>query len=127
MIKRFLIIVSFIVVGCFALNAQSLDSLFVASVDKEQLTDTTKQQLFDYYFFQGVNLTYKNQLDSAYASFQRCREIDSKNAAVYFELSKILQFKKESERAFVYLQTAIDLAPDNTQYREVQLAFLVAQ
>ena len=38
-----------------------------------------------------------------------------------------MQFKKESERAFVYLQSAIDLAPDNTQYREVQLAFFVGQ
>ena len=127
MIKRFFIIISFIFVGCFALHAQSLDSVFVASVDEEQLTDTTKQQLFDYYFFQGVNLTSQNKLDSAFAAFQRCREIDSKNAAVYFELSKILQFKKESERAFVYLQAAIDLAPDNMQYREVQLAFFVGQ
>lgn len=127
MFKRFFIIISFIFVGCFALSAQSLDSLFVDSVDKEQLADTTKQQLFNYYFFQGVNLTYRNQLDSAFGAFQRCKDIDNKNAAVYFELSKILQFKKESERAFVYLQAAIDLAPENTQYREVQLAFLVAQ
>ncbi|HPW90548.1 MAG TPA: hypothetical protein PLJ40_03965 [Paludibacteraceae bacterium] len=125
--KRFFTILSLIVVGCFALQAQSLDSLFVDKLAKEQLSDTTQQQLFDYYFFQGVKYTHQNQLDSAFDAFQRCRKIDSKNAAVYFEISKILQFKKESAHAFIYLQTAIDLAPNNTQYREVYLAFLVSQ
>jgi len=113
--------------GCGALSAQSLDSLFVDAIDKEQLADTTNQQLFNYYFFEGVKFTQHGQLDSAFNSFLQCRSIDDKNAAVYFELSKILQFQKESERAMVYLQSAIDLAPEMVQYREVQLAFFVAQ
>lgn len=113
--------------SCGVLSAQPLDSLFADAIDKEQLVDTTKQQLFDYYFFEGVKYTHQNELDSAFTCFQKCRSIDDKNAAVYFELSKILQFKKESERAVVYLQAAIDLAPENVQYREVQLAFFINQ
>lgn len=125
--KQSFIIVLLMLTACGSLPAQSLDSLFVDAVDKTQLTDTTKQQLFNYYFFEGIKYTQHNQLDSAFTAFQQCLSIDDKNAAVYFELSKILQFQKESERAFVYLQSAIDLAPDIVQYREVQLAFFVAQ
>ena len=125
--KKSVIIALFFVVACGALSAQSLDSLFLAAIDKEQLVDTTKQQAFDYYFFEGVKFTQHNQLDSAFICFQMCRSIDDKNAAVYFELSKILQFKKEPDRAVVYLQAAIDLAPENVHYREVQLAYFVTQ
>ncbi len=125
--KKSVIIAFFFVIACGALSAQSLDSLFLAAIDKEQLVDTTKQQAFDYYFFEGVKFTQHNQLDSAFICFQMCRSIDDKNAAVYFELSKILQFKKEPDRAVVYLQAAIDLAPENVHYREVQLAYFVTQ
>ena len=125
--KQLFIIVLLVFMSCGALSAQSLDSLFVDAIDKEQLTDTTNQQFFNYYFFEGVKFTQHGQLDSAFNAFQQCHSIDDKNAAVYFELSKILQFQKESERAMVYLQSAIDLAPEMVQYREVQLAFFVAQ
>lgn len=107
--------------------AQHIDSLFTHVINTEQLVDSTNEQRFNYSFFQGVNYTQKNQLDSALFCFNRCLSLDDHNPVVYFEISKLYHYQMQSDKGFEYLQKAIDLAPNDVYYREVQIAYYVEQ
>lgn len=108
-------------------KADPIDSLFAANVAKEQLTDSTDQQRFDYHFYRGIRFVESGKLDSAYAHFVACCQLNPKVAEPYFQISKICQFSHLRDSALVYLNHAIARDPKNAYYREISAAYCISQ
>lgn len=130
--KKTLTLKKFYCIGvCFLLicqaQANQIDSLFTANIAKEQLTDSTVQQKFDYLFFAGLNFVNHNSLDSAYLCFNTCCQLNPKASEAYFQISKIYQFRNLPDSAITYLNHAIELDKKNTYYQEISAAYCIAK
>ncbi|MDR1543559.1 MAG: tetratricopeptide repeat protein [Prevotellaceae bacterium] len=108
----------------FALNAQ-VDSIFDAKIEAEQVRDSTAQQRFDFHFYEGEKLKQTADYRSAAQQYIECLQIDSLNAAAWFELSKMYQFTSQQKNAQDALLRAVKIAPENSFYREIQAAYCI--
>ena len=106
---------------------QNVDSIFACRVAAEQLVDSTADQRFAYWFFEGTRHLQRLEPDSALQCFHQCLTIVPDNAAVYYNISTAYQMKKDYPKAFDCVRTMAALQPDNTEYQEMLISWLVAQ
>ena len=87
---------------CFLCHARSTNVLYNA--------------VFDSLYIEGLCYKSSDSSDLALERFLQCENIDSKNAALSFELSKIYTAKKDSAKALSYLKKAYSLDKENYFY-----------
>lgn len=87
---------------CFLCHARSTNVLYNA--------------VFDSLYIEGLCYKSSDSADLALERFLQCENIDSKNAALSFELSKIYTAKKDSAKALSYLKKAYSLDKENYFY-----------
>ena len=87
---------------CFLCHARSTNVLYNA--------------VFDSLYIEGLCYKSSDSADLALERFLQCENIDSKNAALSFELSKIYTAKKDSAKALSYLKKAYQLDKENYFY-----------
>ena len=105
-------------------NAQT-DSIFAIKFAEQQLTDSTAQQRFDFHYYEGERLKHHSEYKKAMREFQKCLEIDSTNAAAWFELSKMQQFSTQYTNSYESLRKAVKFDPKNAYYQEVLAAYYI--
>ncbi len=87
---------------CFLCHARSTNVLYNA--------------VFDSLYIEGLCYKSADSTDLALERFLQCENIDAKNAALSFELSKIYTAKKDSAKALSYLKKAYQLDKENYFY-----------
>lgn len=87
---------------CFLCNARSTNVLYNA--------------VFDSLYIEGLCYKTADSSDLALERFLECEKIDSKNAALSFELSKVYLAKADSVNALSYLKKAYSLDKENYFY-----------
>ena len=87
---------------CFLCNARSTNVLYNA--------------VFDSLYIEGLCYKTADSTDLALERFLECEKIDSKNAALSFELSKVYLAKADSVNALSYLKKAYSLDKENYFY-----------
>ena len=87
---------------CFLCHARSTNVLYNA--------------VFDSLYIEGLCYKSADSTDLALERFLQCENIDAKNAALSFELSKIYTAKKDSAKALLYLKKAYQLDKENYFY-----------
>ena len=108
----------------FVISAQT-DSIFAKKIAEQQLTDSTAQQRFDFHYYEGERLKNHSNFLEAVREFQKCLEIDSTNAAAWFELSKMQQKSNQFTNSYESLHKAVKFDPKNAYYQEVLAAYYV--
>ncbi len=104
---------------------QNVDSIFACRVAAEQLVDSTADQRFAYWFFEGTRHLQRLEPDSALQCFHQCLTIAPDNAAVYYNISTAYQMKKDYPKAFACAQKMAELQPDNADYQELLISWLI--
>ena len=79
-------------------------------------TNVLYNAVFDSLYIEGLCYKSSDSTDLALERFLQCETIDSKNAALSFELSKIYKAKKDSVKALSYLKKAYSLDKENYFY-----------
>lgn len=79
-------------------------------------TNVLYNAVFDSLYIEGLCYKSADSTDLALERFLQCENIDSKNAALSFELSKIYTAKKDSAKALSYLKKAYQLDKENYFY-----------
>ncbi|MBO5086408.1 MAG: hypothetical protein J6B65_04135, partial [Paludibacteraceae bacterium] len=98
------------------------DSMFRAQIAKEQLTDSTLQDLLNYNLFKAKGYQLKGQLNEAAMLFVDNMELDSNiaypelYATSAFQLYKILYDAKQYSDAFHFIKIAHHNNPNNNIY-----------
>ena len=87
---------------CFLCNARNTNVLYNA--------------VFDSLYIEGLCYKSSDSTDLALERFLQCENLDSKNAALSFELSKIYTARKDSAKALSYLKKAYSLDKENYFY-----------
>ena len=87
---------------CFLCNARSTNVLYNA--------------VFDSLYIEGLCYKTADSTDLALERFLECEKIDSKNAALSFELSKVYLAKADSVNALSYLKKAYSIDKENYFY-----------
>lgn len=109
---------------CIGLSAHEeyADSMFRAQIAKEQLTDSTLQDLLNYNLFKAKEYQLKGQLNEAAMLFVDNMELDSTisypelYATSAFQLYKILYDAKQYSDAFHFIKIAHHNNPNNNIY-----------
>ncbi|MBQ8721884.1 MAG: hypothetical protein IJY67_07050 [Paludibacteraceae bacterium] len=109
---------------CIGLSAHEeyADSMFRAQIAKEQLTDSTLQDLLNYNLFKAKEYQLKGQLNEAAMLFVDNMELDSNiahpelYATSAFQLYKILYDAKQYSDAFHFIKIAHHNNPNNNIY-----------
>lgn len=109
---------------CIGLSAHEeyADSMFRAQIAKEQLTDSTLQDLLNYNLFKAKEYQLKGQLNEAAMLFVDNMELDSNiahpelYATSAFQLYKILYEAKQYSDAFHFIKIAHHNNPNNNIY-----------
>ena len=122
---RTIIVFSLLLFSTFQMKAQMSDSLFMAYYGEEQLKDTTTEQRFDYFFYEGLrNFQNRNYLQ-AIVDFDKCVKIRP-TAEVYYELSRVYLRMNDSKRSFEFLKEASTMQPNNNTYQELLANYYIA-
>lgn len=79
--------------------------------------DPLSRDKSDRLFFDGIAATLKNNLDGAITAFKACLEINPKNDAAMYELSRIYLEKEDREQALSYIRQATQADPSNKWYQ----------
>lgn len=87
---------------CFLCHARSTNVLYNA--------------VFDSLYIEGLCYKTADSVDLALDRFLECEKIDTKNAALCFELSKVYLAKSDSANALLYLKKAYSLDKENYFY-----------
>ena len=87
---------------CFLCHARSTNVLYNA--------------VFDSLYIEGLCYKTADSVDLALGRFLECEKIDTKNAALCFELSKVYLAKSDSANALLYLKKAYSLDKENYFY-----------
>lgn len=121
----------YIIMLLYAINTalraqQPKESLFLQKIAEDQLIDSTNTQKIDYAFYNAQKYKNRGNFDATIKEYLRCLEIDSTNAAAWFELSKMYQFTNNND-AYKTLLKAIKYAPDNDYYREIEAAYCISK
>jgi tetratricopeptide (TPR) repeat protein len=97
-------------------NAEKVKKQTKTTTQKEgELTEQQKIE-FEYYFIEGLKQKMMGNPDIAIQQFNRCYSIDSKSAAVLYELAKIHVIKGDFMSAQPLLNNAIVINPENKWY-----------
>lgn len=75
-----------------------------------------KRREFDEYFFEALKQKSLENFDRAIEKFEKCLEISSEVAAVYYELGKLYKEKEDNEKALRNAEKAVELNPDKFWY-----------
>ena len=119
------LIVSVILMAAFgtAVKAEIPDSVFVALYGDEQIKDSTGQEMFLARFYDGLKALHDMDMARAEQKFNECQAIRP-TAAVHYELCRICMTSPvRREEAFSHIKKAVEIAPDNTEYRELLANF----
>ena len=79
-------------------------------------TNVLYNAVFDSLYIEGLCYKSADSTDLALERFLECEKLDTKNAALSFELSKIYTAKKDSAQALSYLKKAYALDKENYFY-----------
>ena len=79
-------------------------------------TNVLYNAVFDSLYIEGLCYKSSDSTDLALERFLECEKLDTKNAALSFELSKIYTAKKDSAKALSYLKKAYSLDKENYFY-----------
>ena len=101
------------------------DSIFARKFAEQQLTDSTAQQRFDFHYYEAQRHKYNSEYREAMRELQKCLEIDSTNAAAWFELSKMEQYTTHFTNSYESLLKAVKYDAKNAYYQEVLAAYYV--
>ncbi|KXK39838.1 MAG: tetratricopeptide repeat protein [Saprospiraceae bacterium] len=77
-------------------------------------------------FVRALLLSETDKIDEAIKVLDSVRRDNPESGAVYFEIAKLYFDKKEYNLTESNIKKAINLAPENTWYREFQVKFLMA-
>ena len=86
-----------------------------------------KKKLFDDYFFSAIKAKSLENFEEAVNSFQRCVEIDDRQAVVFYELAKIYQHQKQIFMSINSIEKAISIEPRNYWFRMLYAELLYMQ
>lgn len=95
--------------------AKTLPPKRMVAVEKPS-KDTTQLPIFENYFLEGQRLKFSNQPDSAFKMFNRCLQMDSTSAVVYYELSDLFLKKNNPVSAIDCARKATQLDSGNYWY-----------
>ncbi len=115
--KKYITIIALML--CSIAFSQHNDSIFISAIHQQQLKDSSSTQKFDYHFYMAERAKNHFELDSAIIELQKCVELDSTNADVWFEISQIHSIRSEYDIAFRALKKAVSYNSNNRYYKEV--------
>lgn len=118
-----IILIIFVSISC-GLSAQT-DSIFEQKFAEQQLTDSTAKQRFDFHYYEAERHKNHSEYKKAMSEYQKCLEIDSTNAAAWFELSKMQQYSTKYADSYESLRKAVKFDAKNSYYQEVLAAYYV--
>ena len=100
------------------LNAQNNPFNTKASKNKFPKEETHEKQDYQYknYFYSAIKQKSLENYSQAIQLFQRCIKLDKKQAAPYYEVSKIYFNQEKFTESLKYAKTAYDLNPKNKWY-----------
>ena len=119
------IIKTIILLFVFANISAQNDSVFARKFAEQQLTDSTVQQRFDFHYYAAERHKMHSEYRDALREYKKCLEIDSTNAAAWFELSKMEQFTNHFTDSYESLLKAVKYDAKNTYYQEVLATYYV--
>ncbi|MDR1592154.1 MAG: hypothetical protein LBS16_04630 [Prevotellaceae bacterium] len=119
------VVIGLLIFCSWKVAAQTPDSLWIRSLEEQQLKDSSDIQRFDYHFYQGQMYAQRLHYQEAINEYGVCIAIDSKNAQAHFEISKMYQFLGDTQTARQQLLEAIRLAPDNSYFKEIEAAYCI--
>src|SRR5574344_406366 len=79
--------------------------------------DVIQKNLISALISQGYDLLSKNESSLAVLSFEEAVSYDEKEASAYFGLAQANQNLKNNQKANYYFEKAIELSPDNIEYK----------
>ena len=106
--------------------SQKTDSVFQQKIWEGQLVDSTDCQKFDYHFYQAESYKAKEQYAEALEEYSKCMEIDSTNAALWYEMSFLCQRLERQPEAYYAILQAVRYAPQNDRYKEIEAVYCVS-
>ena len=81
-----------------------------------QETTLTSERQFKSLFIKATNESMIENYDKAIELYEECKRLDPKNAATYYELSRLYAKKRRAQLAFDNANKANELAPKNKWY-----------
>lgn len=81
-----------------------------------QETSLTAERKFKSLYIKATNEAMVENYDKAIELYEECKQINPKNAAVYYELSRLYAKKRKAQLAFDNANKANELAPKNKWY-----------
>lgn len=92
-------------------------------VEREDPLSFEQRRKFDFYFLEAIRLKEKGELDAAFDMYSHCLEIDSKSAAVQYEMAQFYMFLGQYQKGEDLLRKAVSLEPDNYWYKQTLASY----
>lgn len=123
--KKILSTISFFVVLTitFSSCATKKKVTAVTNVPTQQTLDVVDQNIFSYYFYEGIRLKENGQYDEAIDALLLCLDIDSLDAGVHSELSVLYAIASMGGETLYHIKKATELQPDNWWYNLRLISF----
>ncbi len=88
----------------------------IAKNPAEQEVIVTNEDKFKALFIKATNMVMVEDYDKAIELYEKCKEMDARNGAVYYELSRLYAKKRNAQLAFNNAEKALELSPKNKWY-----------
>lgn len=95
--------------------------LFSCKTNKEASSKTltaseVEKNRFTALYIKATNMAMLENTDKAILFYEQCKELRPKNAATYYELSRLYALKRNGQNAFINAEKAYELNPSNKWY-----------
>jgi len=83
---------------------------------KESEKTSVNEDRFSSLFIDATNMAMIENYDKAIELYEKCKELNTTNGAVYYELSRLYAKKRNAQLAFDNAEKALELSPTNKWY-----------
>lgn len=97
--------------------------IFFACLNLQVFGETLSERKVSSLLTSAVRLRQDARYDEAFAILDFCKEISPDNAAVHYELAQVFSATSQNEKAFLELEKASQLAPENDFFLEQLMTF----
>lgn len=113
--------------GTLCLQAQNSGELTREMLDGKGLdvVDSTDQQRFDAHYFEALKQMNISNKDAAYHELEKCLEINSNAASVWFNMGILRYLNNEVNGSLPYIKNAYALSPDFITYGQAYFNLLL--
>jgi tetratricopeptide (TPR) repeat protein len=86
------------------------------AVNKTLTSSEVEKNRFTALYIKATNMAMLENTDKAIMLYEQCKELRPKNAATYYELSRLYALKRNAAQAYNNAEKAYDLNPSNKWY-----------